>query len=87
MRGQLSAALDALEVEINGGRGWLFEDRLTLADITLATAFAFTQAYLADIVDKTRYPSIVASCARAEELPEFRAAPAEDGVTVSPLAR
>ncbi len=87
VRGQLSAALDALEVEINGGRGWLFEDRLTLADITLAAAFAFTQAYLSDIVDKARYGAIASFSARAEELPEFRAAPAEDGVTVSPLAR
>ena len=87
VRGQLFAALDALELEINGGRGWLFEDRLTLADISLATAFAFTQAYLADIVDKTRYPSIEAFCARAEALPEFRAAPPEDGVTVALPAR
>lgn len=76
VRGQLSAALDALELEINGGRGWLFEDRLTLADITLATAFAFTQSYLPDIVDKARYGAVASFWARAEELPEFRAAPA-----------
>jgi glutathione S-transferase len=86
VRGQLSAALDALEVEINGGRGWLFEDRLTLADITLATAFGFTQDYLADIVDKERYRAIATFSARAEELPEFRAAPARDGAIVAPFA-
>jgi glutathione S-transferase len=83
VRLQLSAGLDALEGEINGGKGWLFEDRMMLADITLATAFAFTQIYLADIVEKARYGAIVSLSARAEETAEFRAAPAEDGATVS----
>jgi glutathione S-transferase len=86
VRGQLSAALGALEGEINGGRGWLFEDRLTLADITLATAFGFTQDCLADIVEKERYGAIASFSARAEELPEFRAAPARDGSVVATLA-
>jgi glutathione S-transferase len=67
-------------------RDWLFEDRLTLADITLATAFGFTQDYLADIVDKERYRAIATFSARAEELPEFRAAPARDGAIVAPFA-
>jgi glutathione S-transferase len=87
VRGQLFAGLDALEREINGGRGWLFEDRMTLADITLATAFAFTQGYLADIVDKTRYGAIASLSALAEDCAEFRAAPAQDGAIVSALAR
>ena len=82
VRAQLLAGLDALDGEINGGKGWLFEDRMTLADITLATAFAFTQSYLADIVDKTRYDAIASLSARAERAPEFRAAPPEDGATV-----
>jgi glutathione S-transferase len=87
VRGQLFAALDALELEINGGKGWLFEDRMMLADITLATAFAFTQSYLADIVDKAPYGAIASFSARAEETAEFRAAPAADGVLVSTPAR
>jgi glutathione S-transferase len=87
VRGQLFAALDALELEINGGKGWLFEDRMMLADITLATAFAFTQSYLADIVDKAPYGVIASFSARAEETAEFRAAPAADGVLVSTPAR
>jgi glutathione S-transferase len=87
VRGQLFAALDALELEINGGKGWLFEDRMMLADITLATAFAFTQNYLADLVDKARFGAIASFSARAEETPEFRAAPAEDGVLVRMPAR
>ena len=87
VRGQLHAGLDALEREINGGKGWLFEDRMTLADITLATAFAFTQGYLGDIVDPARYGAIAALSARAEDTAEFRAAPAEDGVMVRSPAR
>jgi glutathione S-transferase len=87
VRGQLLAGLDALEREINGGKGWLFEDRMMLADVTLATAFAFTQGYLADIVEKARFEAIVSLSAHAEDTAEFRAAPAEDGATVSPLTR
>jgi hypothetical protein len=53
----------------------------------LATAFAFTQANLADIVDKARYAAIASFSARAEQQPEFQAAPAEDGATIAFLAR
>jgi glutathione S-transferase len=87
VRGQLLAGLDALEGEINGGKGWLFEDRMMLADITLATAFAFTQSYLGDIVDEARYGAIASLSGLAEDTGEFRAAPAEDGATASPPAR
>jgi glutathione S-transferase len=87
VRGQLHAGLDALELEINGGKGWLFEDRMTLADITLATAFAFTQGYLSDIVAPARYGAIASFSARAEDAAEFRAAPALDGARVATPAR
>ncbi|MGA2794331.1 MAG: glutathione S-transferase N-terminal domain-containing protein [Roseiarcus sp.] len=87
VRGQLHAGLDALELEIDGGKGWLFEDRMTLADITLATAFAFTQGYLGDIVEPARYRAIASFSARAEETAEFRAAPAQDGASVRLPAR
>jgi glutathione S-transferase len=87
VRRQLLAGLDALETEINGGKGWLFEDRMMLADITLATAFAFTQSYLDDVVEMARYGAIAAFSARAEDTAEFRAAPAQDGATVSPPPR
>jgi glutathione S-transferase len=83
VRGQLLAGLEALDREINEGKGWLFEDRMMLADITLATAFAFTQSYLADVVDRTQYGAVASFSARAEDSAEFRAAPAEDGATVS----
>ena len=78
---QLLTGLDMLEKDVAAGDGWLFEQRLTLADISLACAFGFTQGYLADIVDKARYHSIAALCAQAEALPEFLAAPPLDGVT------
>jgi len=74
-------------MEINGGKGWLFEDRMMLADITLATAFAFMQSYLDDVVDMARYGAIASLSARAEDTAEFRAAPALDGATVNPPAR
>jgi glutathione S-transferase len=73
--------------EVEGAAAGLFGDRLTLADITLSTAFAFAQSYLQDIVDRVRYGAVASLSARAEALAEFRAAPAQDGATVSPLAR
>src|ERR1700719_3259764 len=82
VRGQLLAGLDALEFELGDGEGWLFEERMTLADITLACAFAFTQSYLGDIVEKSRYAAIARLSARAERTPEFLAAPALDGPIV-----
>ena len=87
VRGQLFAGLEALEREINAGKGWLFEDRMLLPDITLATAFAFTQGYLSDIVDKTRFGAIASLSARAEDSREFRAAPPEDGAIALSSAR
>jgi glutathione S-transferase len=56
---------------------------LGLADITVACAFGFTHALLADVVETSRYPNLGAFCARAEALPPFRAAPPEDGATAS----
>ena len=73
--GQLSAGLSALDAELPGS-GWIGGD-LGLADIT----FGFTHAVLADVVAMSRYPNLGASCARAEALPAFRAAPPEDGAT------
>lgn len=84
---QLLTGLDQLEAQAGAGEEWLFERRLTLADITLACAFRFTQDYLGDIVEARRYKALASYCARAESLPEFRAAPPIDGVTApAPLA-
>ena len=78
---QLLGGLELLERDVAACDGWLFEERLTLADISLACAFAFTQGYLQDIVDPAAHPAIAAFSARAEALPEFLAAPPLDGVT------
>ena len=79
--GQLSAGLSALDAELPGS-GWI-SGELGLADITVACAFGFTHALLADVVETSRYPNLGAFCARAEALPPFRAAPPEDGATAS----
>jgi glutathione S-transferase len=83
VRGQLEAGLDMLERETAKTQTWLVDENLMLADITVATAFAFAQLYLSDVVPAARYPTLAAFCSRAETLSEFRAAPCEDGVKVA----
>ena len=82
--GQLTAGLSALDAELPGS-GWIGGE-LGLADITVACAFGFTHAVLADVVETSRYPNLAAFCARAEALPVFRAAPPEDGATASVIS-
>jgi glutathione S-transferase len=77
--GQLTAGLAALDAELPKS-GWIAGD-LGLGDISAVCAFSFVQSAIADLVDLSRYQSLAAFCARAEALPAFRAAPAEDGVT------
>jgi len=79
--GQLNAGLSAMDAELPGS-GWI-SGELGLADITVACAFGFTHALLADVVETSRYPNLGAFCARAEALPPFRAAPPEDGAIAS----
>ena len=81
--GQLLAGLAALDAEAPQS-GWATGE-LGVADITVACAFGFVRLALADLVEASRYPRLAEFCARAEALPAFRAAPAEDGVT-APLA-
>jgi glutathione S-transferase len=77
---QLAAGLEALDRETPAS-GWIGGGVLGVADIGVVCAFGFTQLMLADVVDKARYARLAAFCARAEELPAFRAAPALDGVS------
>jgi glutathione S-transferase len=77
--GQLTAGLSALEAELPGS-GWIGGE-LGLADIAVVCAFGFTEGILADVVETRPYPKLAAFSARAEALPAFRAAPAEDGAT------
>jgi glutathione S-transferase len=83
VHGQLAAGLEALDRAAAGAQNWLVDENLMLADITVATAFAFTQLYLSDLVPAAQYRALAAFWRRAETLPEFRAAPCEDGVKVA----
>ena len=47
--------------------------------MTAAVAWDFTQQTLPEVVPAARYPSLVAFSAKAETLPEFKAAPYGDG--------
>ena len=80
---QLTAGLDALDAEMPAD-GWIAGQALGVADITVASAWGFTQTVIGDLVelvDPRRYPQLSDFAARAEELPAFRAAPPIDGVT------
>jgi glutathione S-transferase len=64
--------------------GWIGGAKLGGADIAVACAWGFVQTTIADLValvDFRLYPRLSDFCARAEELPAFRAAPPIDGVT------
>jgi glutathione S-transferase len=85
VRGQLFAGLDALEREAQSASNWLVDEDLMLADITVATTFAFVQLYVSDVAPASQYDALTRFWRRAETLTEFRAAPCEDGVKVAPL--
>lgn len=76
---QLTGGLNALNAELPGS-GWIGGE-LGLADISVACAFGFMEGVVADLVETSRYPNLAAFSARAEALPAFRAAPAQDSVT------
>lgn len=76
--GQLDAGLAALDRELPRA-GWI-AGPLGLADIAAACAFGFVTGTIGDLVDVGSHQNLAAFSARAEALPAFRAAPAEDGV-------
>jgi glutathione S-transferase len=82
--GQLAAALAALDRETPVA-GWFAGGDLGLADITVACAFGFVRGIVGDLVETGGFARLAAFSARAEALPAFRQAPAEDGV-VAPVA-
>ncbi len=75
---QLHAGLGALDRELPEA-GWIAGD-LGLADIAAACAYGFAAGTVGDVVDVGAYRNLAAFSERAEALPAFRAAPAEDGV-------
>jgi glutathione S-transferase len=84
VEGQLKASLAALDREAPAA-GWIGGGGLGLADISVACAHGFAQGMIGDLVSLAPYPRLAAFAARAEALPAFRKAPAEDGV-VAPVA-
>ena len=82
--GQLNAGLAALDREVPAS-GWIGGGGLGVADISVVCAYGFVQGTIADLVDLAPYPRLAAFAARAEDLPEFRQAPARNGVA-APVA-
>jgi len=85
VRGQLGAALAALEDEQQRDPLRAEADTIDQAGITVAVVWHFLHALLPDVVGPAPYPRLVAFSAAAERLPSFRAAPHSD-LTVDPAA-
>lgn len=77
--GQLLAAYDALEQELARRPLADTSAAMTQAGVTTAVAWRFTQQMLPGVVPVASYPRLAAYSAKAETLPEFRAAPYGDG--------
>jgi glutathione S-transferase len=75
VKGQLHAAYDVLEREVDGTDGWLFGSAPGQADISIAVAWGFTQLVTPETVDPTAYPRLAAFAMRAEQHPDFAALP------------
>jgi glutathione S-transferase len=74
-RDQMHGALGVLEQACvrRGPSGWLVEDRLTQADITVASMCTFLAESMGIFADAARYPLLQAHHAQCEALPEFKA--------------
>ena len=75
IRGQLLAAYGALEIEVRTNPLAVTSKSITQAGVTTAVVWQFTQMMLPHIVDAASCPALQAHGARAEQLPEFLAAP------------
>ncbi len=76
--GQLQAAYDLIEQDVaNAGSGYLVGERLTQADISVATAWGFTQFTEPNRATKEKYPHIAAFAVRLEKRPEFALYPVD----------
>jgi glutathione S-transferase len=75
IRGQLLAAYGALEVELQKKPLAATSESISQAGVTTAVMWQFTQSMVPEIVTADHYPALRAFSARAEQLPEFLAAP------------
>jgi glutathione S-transferase len=85
VRGQLAAALGALEVEQQRDPLRADPDTIDQAGITLAVVWHFLRATVPDVVGPEPYPALVAFSNAAERLPAFMAAPHSES-TMDPAA-
>ena len=81
--GQLHAAYDALEAELDRRPLDATREGIDEAGVITAVAWHFTQRTPPAVVDAARYPALQAHSQRAEALPEFMAAPHGDGTVQS----
>ncbi len=79
IKAQLLAAYSLLEPYAAETSRYLVTGSLTQADITVGVAWQFSQFMVADAVESTRYPALVALSQRVEALPAFKSAPLERG--------
>ncbi|RKP51905.1 glutathione S-transferase family protein [Pararobbsia silviterrae] len=77
VRGQLHAAFDELERELEAQPFALDERRFGVAGITVAVVWYFVAQFVADAVPADAYPTLRAFSAFAEQQPTFVATPAE----------
>ena len=75
LTGQLLAAYNALESEFSRKPFAPAGESIGQAGVTTAVAWHFTQMVLPEVVSATDYPTLQQLSAKAEELPEFVAAP------------
>lgn len=72
-RSQMLGTLEALEAErARAGAGYWFGDRLSHADVAVATAVRFVSEAHPALVDLARFPALGAATRSLEDLPLFR---------------
>ena len=77
--GQLLAAYNALESEVLRKPLAIADEPIDQAGITAAVAWHFTQMTLPEVVPELDFPALQRFSAKAEQLPEFAAAPHGSG--------
>lgn len=77
--GQLLAAFGALEQELARRPLAVSSADISQAGVSTAVAWHFTQQMLPELLAAKNYPVLAGYSAKAESLPEFRAAPHGDG--------
>ena len=68
---QQLGALRLLEAAVDAIPNWIFGDKISHADISIAIAWRFAAMHSEDRIDLSKYPKLAAFSKRAEALPEF----------------